>query len=286
MKSRTWMWSVSVWLFATLVIPVQARVVYTPLNVTLPTNGYYAIDLNHDEITDFTFHIESNFCPYGPHIHYLWVEPNRAGIVGSYDASALQSGVPIDFRQSFYRSTALMYQHPLGPGCGTIQGQWNQVYILYLGLEFLIAGQVHYGWAELSTNSTTGVNILHGVAYETIPLLGILTGQTTDSPDEPASARPEMQSGMAAQDSPSPSHRTRHHQYKLIDLGTFGGPASSVSGLEVSINSRGTAIMQGDWKKGVITAEEHENSKAQLFACVQGMAGPFSQLVRIRTVRR
>ena len=38
----------------------------------------------------------------------------------------------------------------------------------------------------------------------------------------------------------------KHHQYKLIDLGTFGGPASFVPGLEVSINSRGTVIMQGD----------------------------------------
>jgi probable HAF family extracellular repeat protein len=49
-----------------------------------------------------------------------------------------------------------------------------------------------------------------------------------------------------AQDNPSQEHRSRHHQYKLIDLGTFGGPASFVPGQEVSINSRGTAIMQGD----------------------------------------
>ncbi len=38
----------------------------------------------------------------------------------------------------------------------------------------------------------------------------------------------------------------KHHQYKLIDMGTFGGSASFVPGLEVSINSRGTTIMQGD----------------------------------------
>ena len=55
MKSRTWMWTLSVWLFAALAMPVQARVVYTPLNVNLPTNSYYPIDLNHDGITDFTF---------------------------------------------------------------------------------------------------------------------------------------------------------------------------------------------------------------------------------------
>jgi probable HAF family extracellular repeat protein len=51
---------------------------------------------------------------------------------------------------------------------------------------------------------------------------------------------------MSAQDNASQDNRHRHHQYKLIDLGTFGGPASFVPGSEVSINSRGTAIMQAD----------------------------------------
>ena len=101
MKSPIWMWTLSVWLFATLVIPVQARVVYTPVNVNLPTNGFYPIDLNHDGITDFTFHIESSFCPYGPHIHYLWVEPNGAGIVGSYDAGCAAERRPNRFPPEF-----------------------------------------------------------------------------------------------------------------------------------------------------------------------------------------
>ena len=57
MKSRTWMWMTVMSLFAALAIPAQARVVYTPVNVNLPTNGSYPIDLNHDGITDFTFQI-------------------------------------------------------------------------------------------------------------------------------------------------------------------------------------------------------------------------------------
>ena len=39
-----------------------------------------------------------------------------------------------------------------------------------------------------------------------------------------------MPVGMAAQDNPSQDHKPKHHQYKLIDLGTFGGPTSFVPG--------------------------------------------------------
>jgi probable HAF family extracellular repeat protein len=265
-------------LFAALAIPAQARVVYTPLNVTLPANGFYAIDLNHDGITDFYLHTVNSLCgQFGAHIHYLWVERNLpgGGIVGTYDAAALQSGVRIDSSQSFYGSGSLMYQKAIGPGCGAPQGQWGYVYQRYLGLMFLIAGQVHYGWAELSTNSTTGVNTLYGFAYETIPFKGILTGQTMDSPDEPAidsglteskvpsptapvavptSDSPQLQSSrdngptaMAAQDSPSQDHKSKHRQYRLIDMGTLGGPNSFFNGTPPPmINNEGVAAGEAD----------------------------------------
>ncbi len=35
-----------------------------------------------------------------------------------------------------------------------------------------------------------------------------------------------MPVGMAAQDSPPQDHKPKHHQYKLVDMGTFGGPSS------------------------------------------------------------
>jgi probable HAF family extracellular repeat protein len=57
-----------------------------------------------------------------------------------------------------------------------------------------------------------------------------------------------MPAWMAAQDSPSQEqHKPKHHQYKLIDLGTFGGPNSFVPNFSlVSINSLGTVITEAD----------------------------------------
>jgi probable HAF family extracellular repeat protein len=53
--------------------------------------------------------------------------------------------------------------------------------------------------------------------------------------------------GMSAQDNPSPTHK--HHQYKLIDIGTLGGPASyySAAGLGSQVlNDRETVTGYGD----------------------------------------
>jgi len=40
--------------------------------------------------------------------------------------------------------------------------------------------------------------------------------------------------------------RTKHHHYKLVDLGTFGGPTSAIGNLVVSLNNRGRVTSCAD----------------------------------------
>jgi probable HAF family extracellular repeat protein len=54
-----------------------------------------------------------------------------------------------------------------------------------------------------------------------------------------------MPVGMAAQSNPSPDNQHKHHQYKLIDMGTFGGPNSYGSAA-----GAGSQIIDGE---GVVT---------------------------------
>ena len=55
--------------------------------------------------------------------------------------------------------------------------------------------------------------------------------------------------GMAAQDNSSQDHKPKHHQYKLIDMGTFGGPQGYLSCCEpvsVVLDHRGTVTGAAD----------------------------------------
>lgn len=58
-------------------------------------------------------------------------------------------------------------------------GPWKEATRGFLGLKFIIQGQVHYGWARLDVTATIrGIyGAITGYAYETEPNTPILTGQ-------------------------------------------------------------------------------------------------------------
>jgi uncharacterized membrane protein len=50
---------------------------------------------------------------------------------------------------------------------------------------------------------------------------------------------------MSAQDA-RPAEGAKHHRYKVVDLGTFGGPFSTVTGFSHSLTARGAVVGGAD----------------------------------------
>jgi probable HAF family extracellular repeat protein len=55
-----------------------------------------------------------------------------------------------------------------------------------------------------------------------------------------------MPVSLAAQNEVKPHHNSKHHRYKVVDLGTFGGPSSSVNCCEHQITARGVVVGSAD----------------------------------------
>jgi hypothetical protein len=168
-------------------LPAQARVVYTPDNQQI--GGGLSLSLRHNGIADFVI---SNFYsstsstlalsigPVNPSNEIFSTGSNRLSVF----AAALPAGVPIGPNGKFKKR--------LGEGMangidlnGTCQGPWIHAHNQYLGLKFMINGEVHFGWARLNVNCVYPKPIrgtLTGYAYETVANQSIVAGDT-NGPD-------------------------------------------------------------------------------------------------------
>ncbi len=178
--------------------PAEAKIVYTKTRKTITT---FSLDLNHDGIPDFNI----GFCSCVPHGNGVTISSSRNIGNGAieqpgfpYSAAALPGGAPIGPKQVFgsgYANAGLGMAfigsyvsgpYSVGPWAGGKNG--------YLGLRFMIQGQVHFGWARLTITKHIGQVVLTGYAYETIPNKHLRAGQTSDAPldnsDNAMSVRP------------------------------------------------------------------------------------------------
>jgi hypothetical protein len=181
--------------------PAAASIVFTKKNVTL-TNGTLNIDLNNDGTADFTLHNyltgSSSFYVQKLTVHggadtsAQVIGQTQAGRLNAWDAPLSWSigpnspkgfinvkGVP-----ALMASGVCLFQcYP--------HGAWGRATNKFLGFQFSVNGEVHYGWARLSVSLTnSGLSAtLTGYAYETVPNMAILAGDrgpTTESTLESA----------------------------------------------------------------------------------------------------
>jgi hypothetical protein len=208
---------------AAMATPAEAKVVYTSANVDI-SRSYYRLDLNNDGIPDFLVSLggdsiwsnarvacspkNSNLLPpKGMTCNYYTNEIWGRGVASGRFVSALSAGVKVGPSKEYFQAA----QYPFFARMGSIEakvtstgafsatfGQWLETENRYLGLQFVVNGELHYGWARLNLGFVKGklTARLTGYAYETIPDQPIITGNTGEA--GPAALEPTTLGHLAA----------------------------------------------------------------------------------------
>jgi len=181
-----------------LATPAEGKIIYTPAHQSIARHGSFKIDLNHDGVTDFTLQnkYSKNTSTLVSGLSVIPAAGNGAEGWTGYQrfAFAVKAGAPIGPEQYFPGQQ--MASINAGPGATYYVGSWVNVKSRYIGLQFKINGEFHYGWARLSVQvqkySTTGT--LTGYAYETIPGKAIIAGATKGQDDAETTASLKIES--------------------------------------------------------------------------------------------
>ena len=168
--------------------PAQARIVYTPANIFFENRA--VIDVDNVEFT-ITQIKEDNF----GYTFILELRGNGSVLATSRFpgwAGRLAAGAKIGASGHFYRG-AQMANGATYNCCPSHTGPWDSyapphISSGFLGLQFLVNGQRHYGWAEVSvlrfpqSYPLAGFQgVVKGYAYNTVANQPILAGQTSDN---------------------------------------------------------------------------------------------------------
>jgi hypothetical protein len=212
----------------------EAKIIYTPANVSIPTTGNVIVDLNHDGVADFAlyrfFGGEGNRHPEGASTSGLAVAGYQANQIWSVQsrgigcAAALPSGAKIGPGQPFGEDVDLVLAQGTSNRARTEHCKWGvEHHGAFLGLKFTISGQTHYGWAHVTVSSTGAV--LNGYAYETVANQPILAGKASGPVEQAAVSLPEASRapqpatlGMLARGSESLIVWRKQEEQRLADL--------------------------------------------------------------------
>jgi hypothetical protein len=205
-----------------LTSPSHAEVIYTPADERIGRDGSYKLDLNHDGIPDFIIAEYASRRSSGSE-QQLIVRAGHGNHVNCvyafclstfFYAAALFQGSQIGQAQQRHGWLAQQAQMAAEIN-GIFFDSWSNVSDRYLGLQFQINGEIHFGWARLNVRFHKGAPKdrtweaeLTGYAYETIPGKAITAGQTKDEAEDvsasPQAAQPRA-SMAAARPQPEPA---------------------------------------------------------------------------------
>lgn len=188
-----------------LVPPSEAEVVYTATHQQITGDATIQVDFNHDGQIDFLIRESVTHLLDFPWQVLNAVPAHGGGIEiasGIVAAADLHGGAKIGPGKVFYPKTAGMMGQSTGDGY--YGGPWApRSTDRYLGVKFLIDGQIHYGWARVSAALTFRhgriIALLTGYAYETEPGRPIQAGDegSASANSDPASGSLSAQPAKA-----------------------------------------------------------------------------------------
>ncbi len=160
----------------------------TPTHKKIGLDQHIVLDLNHDGTPDLTIREIGDGNSF--FTHQLQAVPQRGGGIKITDtqvfAAAMTAGSAIGPFDPFISAAAIMAE---SASYGIYySGSWTPPTTKrYLGIRFLINGEIHYGWARLTTKITSNGTITEiealvtGYAYETQPNKPIRAGDMGNS---------------------------------------------------------------------------------------------------------
>ena len=176
-----------------LTLPAEGKVVYTRAFLHVDYNHRVLLDLTNNGTANFSFSAWFGGSVYSS-IGAVNVQPlggpgNAVALTEHREeyssAGALHSGAKIDAA----RRWSPYYYDPVLVGgwrqSGGVTGKFHPPDQHYVGLQFIINGKTHYGWARFSgirfrRRKEIGLKVwgdVTGYAYETIPNKPIIAGQ-------------------------------------------------------------------------------------------------------------
>jgi hypothetical protein len=175
--------------------PAEGSVVVTKTNLQITLGGQVAIDLNKDGVNDLMLFDEGANYDHSFYRTLAAIPLNGGKVVGGNRgplgpyASALTKGANIGPSAHFSSSQArgqLTVERALGSESASVFITYYGKFqpgsgAHYLGIKFLINGQTHYGWLQLTVNTdgALGTTVTE-YAYETVANKKIGAGATSD----------------------------------------------------------------------------------------------------------
>ena len=155
----------------------EAEIVYTPANAVLNMRNVTVVDFNNDGVADLTFsYLEKD---YGS---FLFAQPGNNKVMNAFTSSGLLPwGKRIGPAAYFAKENVFIAGADHHETCLSVKGPWANKRGYYLGVQFLIAKETHYGWVRLSVGElcSGGQAVMTGYAYETVSNKPIIAGKAS-----------------------------------------------------------------------------------------------------------